>query len=146
MLSFEVLEIRTINGQRVEMHIHQLPSVSVSRERSVRARRSMVSRIAPRTFWVCLSRLALAFFGGYYIVAIAAVEAFRMSGGSQIAMHFQDLCEETKMLNEKNKIDDLEDLDNDGVADVLQIEPRELVCHQDSIDYGFSRAHFTCRI
>merc|ERR1711941_173744 len=67
----------------------------------------------------CLYGGAMCFFGGHYVVAIAAIEAFKMSGGETIRACFSDLCEEYRYLADKNKEDDAEDLDGDGIRDVL---------------------------
>jgi len=71
--------------------------------------------------------LALCFFGGHYLVAIAAIEAFKHSGGETITAALKDLYDEYVYLCDKNVEDDEEDLDNDGIADVLQIDKRDLM-------------------
>ncbi|CAD7941298.1 unnamed protein product [Amoebophrya sp. A120] len=76
---------------------------------------------------MCLYGLALCFFGGTYVVAISAIEAFKMSGGDKISACWKDICEEYAVLRDRNQEDDVEDLDNDGIADVLQISQRELM-------------------
>eukprot|EP00392_Amoebophrya_sp_AT5.2_P001036 g1038.t1 len=76
---------------------------------------------------MCLYGLAMCFFGGTYVVAIAAIEAFKMSGGDKISACWNDVCEEYVVLQAENEKDDVEDLDNDGIADVLQISKRELM-------------------
>ncbi|CAD7929237.1 unnamed protein product [Amoebophrya sp. A25] len=75
----------------------------------------------------CIYGLGICFFGGTYVVAISAIEAFKMSGGDTIEACWNDICEECSLLVEKNEEDNEEDLDNDGIADVLQISQRELM-------------------
>jgi len=71
--------------------------------------------------------VALCFFGSYYVVAIAAIEAFRMSGGEKIHMYATDMVEEWKVFDTKNKEDDIEDADGNGTADVLELDQRQVI-------------------
>lgn len=54
----------------------------------------------------CLCGLGICFFGGRYAVSIAAIEAFRTTGGSQMYMWIKDLHEETKTVLKANAEDD----------------------------------------
>eukprot|EP00037_Helgoeca_nana_P006687 m.61369 g.61369 ORF g.61369 m.61369 type:complete len:419 (-) comp17549_c0_seq1:312-1568(-) len=71
--------------------------------------------------------LALAFFGGYFAVTIAAIEAWKMSGWETTSKALGDLhanyCLALVAHNKDNKID----ADHDGIADVDQISKQELV-------------------
>lgn len=70
----------------------------------------------------------MAFFGGSFLVTIAAFEAFRGSGAYHTTMKaVDDLTEEFKTAMVKNAEDDKEDLDGDGIADVKQISDQELL-------------------
>lgn len=70
--------------------------------------------------------LTLAFFGGSYVLAIAAIETFYITGWESFKTSFQFLKQNFDNLWAKSKQDDLEDLDKDGVADVLQISAKQL--------------------
>lgn len=50
-----------------------------------------------------------------------------MSGGEQIRLYINDLAEEFVLLADANAKDDLEDLDGDGKADVLDLDKQALV-------------------
>lgn len=82
--------------------------------------------VCPVEILTALYGLALCFFGGFYVAAISAIAAFDLSGGAQISMYIQDLKEEWEAVAEMSAEDDKEDLDGDGVADVLQMSKRDL--------------------
>lgn len=70
--------------------------------------------------------LILAFFGGWFIVTVAMVEAFKQGGAHRLWDALRELKEELDAVKEANEEDDKVDADNDGVADVLQISKDEL--------------------
>lgn len=74
----------------------------------------------------------LCFFGGTYVASIAAIEAFRQMGWGRVKEEISVVWAQAKIVGEANDADDVADLDNDGVADVDQLDPKELmqVCAQ----------------
>jgi hypothetical protein len=58
--------------------------------------------------------LALAFFGGYFAVTIAAIEAAKMCGWETTMAALRDLHDNYNLALEAHYKDDQEDLDNDG--------------------------------
>jgi hypothetical protein len=73
-----------------------------------------------------LAGVGVCFYGGRYTVTIAAVEAFKASGGSQTMQYLRDLWVQIDLVRKANAADDLEDRDRDGRADVTQLSPRSL--------------------
>ncbi|CAN0366922.1 unnamed protein product, partial [Scytosiphon promiscuus] len=66
--------------------------------------------------------LVMCFFGGFFHVTIAAVEAFNMTGGEKVWLCIHDLKEDIKILHHASKEDDMRDDDNDGIPDVKQAQ------------------------
>lgn len=71
--------------------------------------------------------LALCFFGGIFANTIAAVEAFKQSGYERARTCFHDLRVAAAEVYAANVQDNLRDDNHDGVADVDQINKRELL-------------------
>ena len=71
--------------------------------------------------------LALCFFGGIFANTIAAVEAFMHSGYEKARTCVHDLRQATAELYAANKHDNLRDDNRDGIADVNQINKKELL-------------------
>lgn len=74
--------------------------------------------------------LLLCFFGGTFAVLIAAVEAFRMTGWSQTRDNVLALYDEYLVVKAKYEEDEKHDKNNDGVPDVQQKTPSELLLHK----------------
>ena len=70
---------------------------------------------------------ALCYFGGTFVTTIAAAEAFRTMGYEKAAADVKALWAEIKPVLDKNAEDDLVDDDGDGISDVDQITPPELL-------------------
>ena len=70
---------------------------------------------------------ALCYFGGAYPATIAAVEAFRTMGFERARQELAHITEQAAKVAEASATDDAVDEDGDGVADVEQIQPSELV-------------------
>ena len=70
---------------------------------------------------------ALCYFGGTFTISIAAAEAFRTMGYEDAKRNVQELMIELKPVFEANDADDLVDDDGDGISDVDQISPPELL-------------------
>lgn len=71
--------------------------------------------------------LIMCFFGGRFFTIIAACEAYRMIGLQSQIKFIKDIKVDFTKFLEVNKEDDEVDDDNDGVADVKQIDKKELV-------------------
>lgn len=69
--------------------------------------------------------LSLCFFGGRYNVSIAAIEAFRSTGGSRAYVHLVDLLEQQRAIRAANSADD-EEVGEDGVAVVQKLDRKQL--------------------
>lgn len=69
----------------------------------------------------------LCFFGGAYPYTMAAAEAWRQCGGTQTAACLHDLAVQFENAKKASDEDDLKDEDGDGIADVEQITPTQLV-------------------
>eukprot|EP00927_Polykrikos_kofoidii_P078402 TRINITY_DN7522_c0_g1_i1.p2 TRINITY_DN7522_c0_g1~~TRINITY_DN7522_c0_g1_i1.p2 ORF type:complete len:377 (+),score=54.74 TRINITY_DN7522_c0_g1_i1:154-1131(+) len=70
--------------------------------------------------------LGLCFYGGRYTVSIAAMEAFRATGGTAVMDCVRDILNQAKIIQRANAIDDKEDKDGDGIADVDQTDAKTL--------------------
>mmetsp|Transcript_53293 Transcript_53293/g.141180 ORF Transcript_53293/g.141180 Transcript_53293/m.141180 type:complete len:373 (-) Transcript_53293:98-1216(-) len=71
--------------------------------------------------------IILCFFGGMFPVAIAAAEAFRVSGGERVVACLKDMCADVQQLLEADAADNKKDDDHDGVADVDQLNSKALL-------------------
>lgn len=71
--------------------------------------------------------LALCFFGGAYCTSIAAVEAFNLAGWSTTKIALEEIWVDAQLVWDSHLEDEKKDEDGDGVADVKQIKPVELV-------------------
>lgn len=74
-----------------------------------------------------LCGLVFIFFGGYFVLTISAFEAFRLSGWDSFCSACTTLYANYEAFKKKSEEDDKEDLDGDGIADVLQIEQKTLI-------------------
>ncbi len=77
--------------------------------------------------------LLLCFFGGTFAALIAAFEAFRLTGWTQTCDSCNALYTEYLRIKEINENDEKADLDEDGVPDVQQKTPSELVLHKANL-------------
>lgn len=71
--------------------------------------------------------LIYCFFGGSFMTLIAAVEAFRICGWDRTKKCLEKLYENYLKVKEASDNDDNRDDNNDGIADVDQIEPQNLI-------------------
>ena len=84
-------------------------------------------QIAPKDLLTALYGLAMCFFGGYFALGIAAVEAFKQTGSSKhVFKCVGELRAEFARLKKANSADNKRDDDNDGVPDVEQIDGKAL--------------------
>lgn len=74
--------------------------------------------------------MGICFFGGRYAVSLAAIAAFRESGGSKMILNLKELQLTMDQLMKANAEDDKVDEDKDGVADIDQIEKRQLAARK----------------
>jgi len=79
-------------------------------------------------FGVCL-----CFFGGTYVASIAAIEAFRQLGWQKVQDELVIVYEETQHVIAASKVDDEVDDNNDGIADVDQMQATQLAQHKLSV-------------
>eukprot|EP00928_Gymnodinium_smaydae_P065338 TRINITY_DN484_c0_g1_i2.p1 TRINITY_DN484_c0_g1~~TRINITY_DN484_c0_g1_i2.p1 ORF type:complete len:433 (+),score=86.71 TRINITY_DN484_c0_g1_i2:73-1371(+) len=89
-----------------------------------------VLSVLPRNILLMVFGAALCFFGGTYAASIAAIEAFRTMGGDQCLEDLKYLLSQTGRVAEASKEDDKVDANNDGIADVDQMQPGELAQHK----------------
>lgn len=68
----------------------------------------------------------LIFFGGFFIVTVALVEAFKQGGSETMFENIEILSKQVKAVQVANEEDDKKDEDGDGIADVLQITKEQL--------------------
>ena len=99
----------------------------------------IVYNFLPLDIIYALFGLGLTFFGGVYVLTIAACETFYMTGWETTKIGIIYLKTEFERLWRKSKKDDNKDENNDGIADVLQITAGELFTRK----IGFFFA--TCR-
>eukprot|EP00928_Gymnodinium_smaydae_P063738 TRINITY_DN47235_c0_g1_i1.p1 TRINITY_DN47235_c0_g1~~TRINITY_DN47235_c0_g1_i1.p1 ORF type:complete len:347 (-),score=76.80 TRINITY_DN47235_c0_g1_i1:25-1065(-) len=78
----------------------------------------------PKNLASCLWGLGICFFGGRYAVAIAAIEAFKSTGGTTMLTDVRDIAAELQKANEE---DEQIDADEDGIADAKQIDGKSLL-------------------
>lgn len=81
----------------------------------------------PKNAMTMIFGAALCFFGGTFVASIAAIEAARTMGLQKLYGDMVIVLEQAKLIGEANEEDDLKDEDGDGVADVDQIPPHELL-------------------
>jgi hypothetical protein len=80
----------------------------------------------PQQFLPVIAGLMMCFFGGSYLVLIAAAEAIRLSVWERLSTAVRVLYKNYCIAWEANKKDNDRDDDNDGVADVDQISSQQL--------------------
>eukprot|EP00300_Choanocystis_sp_HF-7_P041653 c8437_g1_i1.p1 GENE.c8437_g1_i1~~c8437_g1_i1.p1 ORF type:complete len:379 (-),score=97.11 c8437_g1_i1:149-1243(-) len=89
-----------------------------------------IERNLPEDLATALLGLMFCFFGGTYTATIAAYEAFCMTGWEQTKENFLYLREKYKVLKAKSDEDDTLDEDGDGIPDVDQRTPSELLARK----------------
>ena len=86
-----------------------------------------IYKMLPHNLAQMLFGLALCYFGGAFMMTIAAAEAFRTMGAERAIRDVSAIMEQIQMVLEANDKDDVEDLDGDGVADVDDLDPPQLL-------------------
>eukprot|EP00747_Dinoflagellata_sp_TGD_P024135 gnl/TRDRNA2_/TRDRNA2_130342_c1_seq1.p1 gnl/TRDRNA2_/TRDRNA2_130342_c1~~gnl/TRDRNA2_/TRDRNA2_130342_c1_seq1.p1 ORF type:complete len:343 (+),score=81.68 gnl/TRDRNA2_/TRDRNA2_130342_c1_seq1:87-1115(+) len=84
----------------------------------------------PRLILEAILGFVICFFGGVFPTTIAAVEAWRLSGGEEAVENVKVLYQNLMKAHEASKKDDVKDENNDGVADVDQIEGKQLLARK----------------
>lgn len=77
--------------------------------------------------------IVLCFFGGHFVLLIAAAEAYRVTGWETTRACALELYKDLYAVKEASKKDDGEDADADGVADVSKLPPNELLGRKFSL-------------
>ena len=93
----------------------------------VYARAYELYSVAPTNLLQCACGLALCFFGGTFTASVAAIEAFRLMGWAAVKADVAVVVAEYNSVSMASGVDDEKDDDGDGVADVDQISPSELL-------------------
>jgi hypothetical protein len=87
---------------------------------------NFIYKVLPIDIFKAILGLILVFYGGIFVLTIAAIETFYMTGWQTFYTSFVWLKQNFSNLWEKSREDDKKDEDGDGVADVLQITAKEL--------------------
>eukprot|EP00638_Chattonella_subsalsa_P010007 CAMPEP_0117745950 /NCGR_PEP_ID=MMETSP0947-20121206/7667_1 /TAXON_ID=44440 /ORGANISM="Chattonella subsalsa, Strain CCMP2191" /LENGTH=330 /DNA_ID=CAMNT_0005563203 /DNA_START=83 /DNA_END=1072 /DNA_ORIENTATION=- len=82
--------------------------------------------VCPTEILSALFGLALCFFGGTFVVTIAAIEAFRHSGWETTKGAIKVLYDEWEVFRLNSREDDEKDEDGDGIPDVKQVDATAL--------------------
>jgi len=80
-----------------------------------------------------LTGLILCFFGGIYPTLFAAIQAAKHGGAGLVKSSLKDLAEEALIIIEESKKDDAKDDDGDGVADIDEVVPKELIIRKTKL-------------
>ncbi|CAM9297102.1 unnamed protein product [Discosporangium mesarthrocarpum] len=92
-----------------------------------------VYKLLPKNVLGMIWGLLLCFFGGFFQVTIAAIEAFNMTGGEKVYLCLSELAQDVKAFNEASAIDNKKDDDADGIPDVDQISAEQLVTRKTAL-------------
>jgi len=84
------------------------------------------SQKLPQNAVKCAWGLGVCFYGGKYTVTIAAVEAFRVSGGTQMVTNLNAIMDQVKKVRDANSEDDKVDADKNGKPDVEEMDAKAL--------------------
>lgn len=84
-------------------------------------------RAAPRRPLQIVFGAALCFFGGIFAASVSAIEAWRHMGWARVREDVAVVLAEAALVRDASAADDAVDADADGVPDVEQAAPRELL-------------------
>eukprot|EP01065_Artemidia_motanka_P005423 TRINITY_DN12613_c0_g1_i1.p1 TRINITY_DN12613_c0_g1~~TRINITY_DN12613_c0_g1_i1.p1 ORF type:complete len:388 (+),score=133.31 TRINITY_DN12613_c0_g1_i1:105-1166(+) len=87
----------------------------------------------PHNVMMMVTGLVLVFFGGMYPMLLSAYEAAKVCGGQKMVDALWLLYEQSLLILQESKKDDLVDDDGDGVKDVDQISSRELLLRKSKL-------------
>jgi len=85
-----------------------------------------IEKYHPEALLQMFTGFMLIFFGGFFIVTVALLEAFKQGGAETMMQNFGILSEQIKTVREASEQDDKLDEDGDGIADVKQITKDQL--------------------
>jgi len=100
--------------------------------RAIKETKDVVERL-PDKVVLAIIGFVVCFFGGVFPATIAAVEAWIICGGPEAWETVKMLYAEWQKVGVENIKDDLKDDDKDGVPDVLQIPPQELILRKSKL-------------
>ena len=78
----------------------------------------------------------LVFFGGFFVVTVAMVEAFRHGGSDALFVNLNILREQIKVVEKANEEDNKVDEDGDGIPDVQEISSNQLATRKLRVALG----------
>jgi len=84
----------------------------------------------PKNVMSMIFGATLCFFGGTFVASLAAVEAARTMGLERMLENLGVVMKEMKVIKEAHEEDEQRDDDGDGVADVDDLPPHELIKHK----------------
>lgn len=87
----------------------------------------------PMTILQMIFGITLCFFGGCYLMVLAAVEAFRNMGGQRFIDDMTVLWEQGNLVADASKKDDEVDADKNGVADVQEMSQNDYFNHKAKV-------------
>eukprot|EP00740_Mantoniella_antarctica_P019794 CAMPEP_0198705718 /NCGR_PEP_ID=MMETSP1468-20131203/390571_1 /TAXON_ID=1461545 /ORGANISM="Mantoniella sp, Strain CCMP1436" /LENGTH=276 /DNA_ID=CAMNT_0044464591 /DNA_START=125 /DNA_END=955 /DNA_ORIENTATION=- len=87
----------------------------------------------PEEFMPAIAGFVLVFFGGNFFTLCAAVEAYRLVGFDDTKKALEHLASSYKVACAASAKDDTVDADGDGVADVKQIDNKQLVLRKAAV-------------
>lgn len=159
--SQKAMELFTANQQRLTELFQKLTplfvalgnaldTVSPYVERGVSGAQRVWSQLAPyhpEELLEAVFGIFLCFFGGHYVVTLAAIEAYKLCGWDTTYKYLGIIREDYLAVRAESRKDDSIDADKDGVADVLQISKQELFtrklklaaksCNPDKLQLAF---------
>jgi hypothetical protein len=100
-----------------------------------------VERFNPEALVGMFTGFMLIFFGGFFIVTVALVEAFKQGGSETMFENITLLQKQVHAVQVANEADDKKDEDGDGVADVLQITKDQLAQRKLRLALGAMDPH-----
>lgn len=90
----------------------------------------------PQYIFPMIVGLLMMFFGGYFMLTIACIEAYRLSGWDTTKQYLLQIHQNFLKVKEASDKDDKVDEDQDGIADVLQVSEKELVTRKLKLFFG----------
>lgn len=87
----------------------------------------------PEELLPMLVGVLMCVFGGSFMMTISAMEAYRMAGWHETKEHLVIMRDNVRKARAESRKDDEVDADGDGIADVKQIESKELATRKISL-------------
>lgn len=95
-----------------------------------------IERYNPEALIGMFTGFMLIFFGGFFVVTVALVEAFKQGGSETMFKNLNILSEQIKAVEQASAEDDKLDEDGDGIADVKQISKEQLASRKMRVALG----------